>query len=75
MLKYRLRENERTYFPCPADMNPTLHTLLIQRGVASAEEAERFLNPSEAHLRDPMLLSSMPEAVARIRACENVIHH
>ena len=68
MLKYRLRENERTYFPCPADMNPVLHTLLIQRGISSAEEAERFLNPSAAQLHDPMLLSAMPEAVARIRA-------
>jgi len=68
MLKYRLRENDRTYFPCPEDMNPTLHALLIQRGIASAEEAERFLNPSAAQLHDPMLLSSMPAAVSRIRA-------
>jgi len=44
-----------------------LHALLIQRGIASEEEARSFLNPGEAALFDPMLLSSMAEAVSRIR--------
>ncbi len=67
MLRYRLRETVRAPFPCPEDMNPTLHALLIQRGVASAEEARRFLNPDPSQLHDPMLLNRMPEAVERIR--------
>jgi len=66
MLRYILRDVSRTFFPCPEGMNPTLHTLLIQRGVTSAEEAERFLNPRAEHLRDPMLLNDMPAAAARI---------
>ena len=65
MLRYRLRESNRTPFPCPADMNPTLHALLVQRGIASAEEAERFLNPRSEYFHDPFLLSDMPEAAAR----------
>lgn len=67
MLRYRLRESERSPFPRPADMNPTLHALLIQRGIASAEEARAFLNPSAAHLHDPFLLNDMRPAVDRIR--------
>ena len=67
MLRYRLRAQDRTWFPRPEDMNPTLHALLIQRGVSSAEEAERFLHPRAEHLRDPLLLNDMAEAVARIR--------
>ena len=35
MLRYRLRESIRKPFPCPDTMNPTLHALLIQRGIAS----------------------------------------
>ena len=67
MLRYRLRAQDRVWFPRPEDMNPTLHALLIQRGVSSAEEAERFLHPRAEHLRDPLLLNDMAEAVARIR--------
>ncbi|MBQ9951529.1 MAG: single-stranded-DNA-specific exonuclease RecJ [Clostridia bacterium] len=67
MLRYRLRESTRSPFPCPEDMNPTLHALLVQRGVASAEEAKRFLNPEPSHLHDPYLLSDMAAAVSRIR--------
>ena len=71
MLRYRLRETTRAPFPCPEGMNPTLHALLIQRGISSAEEARRFLNPDPAQLHDPMLLNRMAEAVARIRAAVN----
>jgi len=67
MLRYRLRESVRKPFPCPDTMNPTLHALLVQRGIASVEEAERFLHPSHKHLHDPFLLGGMTEAVARIR--------
>lgn len=67
MLRYRLRESERSPFPRPSDMNPTLHALLIQRGVSSAEEARDFLNPSAALLHDPLLLNDMRPAVRRIR--------
>lgn len=68
MLRYRLREVNRTWFPRSEDMSAPLHALLIQRGVASAEEARRFLHPSIDQLHDPMRLSGMAEAVSRIRA-------
>lgn len=68
MLNYRMREGERAYFPRPEGMSPTLHALLIQRGIATAEQAEEFLHPSASRLRDPMLLSDMGPATAAIRA-------
>lgn len=40
---------------------------LRARGVSSAEEASRFLHPSEADFLDPYLLPDMDKAVERIR--------
>ncbi len=40
---------------------------LMRRGVSSAEEARRFLHPSEEALLDPFLLPDMQPAVERIR--------
>lgn len=68
MLKFTPRAAERTWFPCPEDMPQPLHRLLVARGVASAEEAERFLHPDARSLCDPMRLSGMNAAAARIRA-------
>ena len=68
MLRYIQRQAPRTYFERPADMPAALHRLLIERGVASAEEAERFLHPDARSLHDPMRLSCMAQAVARIRS-------
>ena len=67
MLKYVSRSANRTWFERPEGMPEALHRLLIERGIASAEEAERFLHPSARDLLDPMRLNAMPEAVARIR--------
>ena len=68
MLVYRKREAERTFFERPEGMPRLLHALLIQRGIASAAEAEAFLSPDISLLRDPMLLSDMDKAVSHLRA-------
>ena len=44
--------------------------LLFARGVETAEEADRFLNPSLDQLHDPLLLSGMREAVGLIDAAK-----
>jgi len=45
--------------------------LLWQRGVVSAEDAERYLAPDICHLHDPFLMKGMDKAAARIvRAIE-----
>lgn len=41
-------------------------TLLVQRGVATFEEAKAFFRPSLDHLHDPFLMKDMDKAVARI---------
>ncbi|MBQ2956422.1 MAG: single-stranded-DNA-specific exonuclease RecJ [Clostridia bacterium] len=57
---------------CPPGMPALIHGLLMQRGVASLEEAEAFLHPSADQLIDPMKLSGMPEAVERILRARGV---
>jgi len=45
---------------------PILAHLLLQRGIESAADAGEYLNAGLRHLSDPMLLSGMGEATARI---------
>ena len=46
---------------------PLLARLLYSRGIATAEDAEKFLNPSyDAHTHDPFLMKDMEKAMARI---------
>jgi single-stranded-DNA-specific exonuclease len=45
---------------------PVVARLLCQRGLDDPEHASRFLNPTLAHLHDPMALAGMGAAVDRI---------
>ena len=45
-----------------------LAELLIARGISTAGEAFRFLNPEVAHLHDPLLMLGMKTAVERVEA-------
>src|SRR5258705_3644945 len=52
-------------------VHPTIARLLCLRGLADADRASRFLNPSLEHLHDPFMLADMERAVLRIeRALE-----
>ena len=54
-----------------ARIPPVLAELLLARGVATADEAHRFLNPEYEHLFDPNLMLGMSAAVERLeRAIE-----
>ena len=48
-------------------LEPWLSALLRLRGVSTAEEADRFLNPRLEDLRDPFLLHDMDRIVAILR--------
>jgi single-stranded-DNA-specific exonuclease len=48
-------------------VQPVTASVLLSRGLSHPAAARRFLNPSLEHLHDPLLLSSMPDAVARIK--------
>lgn len=45
---------------------PPMAELLVRRGVASPEEAEKFFAPSIADLHDPFLMPDMDKAVNRL---------
>ena len=64
MQKYVVRERKKE--------NLVEH-LLFHRGIVSAEDAEKFLNPDyEKHMHDPFLMKDMEKAVERIvRAMQN----
>ena len=47
-------------------ISPILCQLLIQRGITSVEEANKFFNPSLRDLHDPFLLPDMDKAIKRI---------
>src|SRR6516164_11672291 len=51
-----------------AGLTPTLARLLATRGIATADEAQRFLNPAIDQLHSPYLLSGLRTAVDRLRA-------
>src|SRR5579863_2446753 len=46
-----------------AGIRPLVAELLLRRGIAQAEDAHRFLEPSLEYLHDPFLLKGMDEAV------------
>lgn len=45
---------------------PPISELLVQRGVTTLEEADRFFNPSLRNLHDPFLMPQMDRAVSRL---------
>lgn len=51
----------RRYASCPP-----VSELLVQRGVTSVEDAERFFNPRLKYLHDPFLMPDMQKAVDRL---------
>lgn len=48
------------------DLSPTGAKILINRGIETVEDAERFLNVKLAHLFDPFLLTNMDQTIDRI---------
>ncbi|QRX62841.1 single-stranded-DNA-specific exonuclease RecJ [Dysgonomonadaceae bacterium zrk40] len=48
------------------DLHPVFVELLVNKGIESAEEAEKFLYPKLEDLHDPFLLPDMDKAIRRI---------
>ncbi|HEY0795652.1 MAG TPA: DHH family phosphoesterase, partial [Acidisarcina sp.] len=51
-----------------ANIPPIIAQLLLARGIETAAEAERFLNPNIGHLLDPYTMLGMATAVERVQA-------
>jgi len=48
-------------------LSEILSQVLINRGISTTQEAERFLNANSAHLLDPFLFTDMRKALSRIK--------
>ncbi len=49
------------------NINPYLSTILLQRGIATVEEAKDYFRPSLSNLHDPFLMKDMDRAVERLK--------
>jgi single-stranded-DNA-specific exonuclease len=49
-----------------AGVSPVISRLLVNRGIKSSSDLDRFFNPSLSHLHDPYLLPDLEEGVERI---------
>src|SRR5690606_13298470 len=47
-------------------VEPIIASLLVQRGIETFDEAEKFFRPSLENLHDPFLMKDMDKAVERI---------
>ena len=59
-------DDQATALAAALGVHPIVARLLCLRGMAEAEEASRFLNPSLDHLHDPFKLADMDRAVERL---------
>lgn len=59
-------------FSASLGISPSLANLLVQRGIETLEEANKFFSPSLNDLHDPFLMKDMDKAVVRVvKAVEN----
>ncbi|ENH97091.1 ssDNA-binding protein [Gracilibacillus halophilus YIM-C55.5] len=49
------------------NLSPIVKQLLLQRGIQTKEEAEKFLHPALDQLHEPELLTTMDKAIERVR--------
>ncbi|MEK9201856.1 MAG: DHH family phosphoesterase, partial [Patescibacteria group bacterium] len=64
-MKYILKKEERS--EDLSDLDPLLHTLLINRGIRERNIADHFLSPDyERDVHNPYLMKDMEKAVSRI---------
>ena len=55
-----------THLQDALQVDETVATLLVQRGIETFDAAKAFFRPSLKHLHDPYLMKDMDKAVARI---------
>ena len=60
------QEQQKEQIATDLGINPVLAQLLVQRGVATPEEARHFFHPRLSDLHDPFLMKDMDKAVDRL---------
>lgn len=51
-----------------SQVHPIVASILTRRGLSSAEDVQKFLDPRLEHLESPYVFQDMPKAVARIKS-------
>jgi len=59
-------ENEENELRNALNIHPIICKLLVQRGIRTYDEAQRFFRPSVTHLHNPLLMADMQKAIERI---------
>jgi single-stranded-DNA-specific exonuclease len=65
--RWHIKDDPADGPPLLPGLHPMVDRLLRARGVASAEDAERFLNPKLLHLHDPATLPGCVQAAQRLK--------
>jgi single-stranded-DNA-specific exonuclease len=69
-MQWRWRDCDEAALSCLAEtakLPPTVARLLVQRGIADHEAADKFLHPQFSHLHDPYLMLGMSITVERLQ--------
>ncbi len=67
MKRYRIYEQINSQHPLVKEYGRFTAQLLLNRGVETREDAERFLNPQWGDIHNPFLMRDMEKVVERIR--------
>ncbi len=67
ILKERPAEEQVEALCLAININPTLATILVQRGISDFDSAKDYFRPSLQHLHNPFLMNGMERAVMRLR--------
>ncbi|WP_226037008.1 single-stranded-DNA-specific exonuclease RecJ [Aquibacillus saliphilus] len=65
--KFTYSNDDQAHFEHQLPISSLTERLLIQRGISSEEQAQRFLTPELTQLLDPFLLNDMEKAVTRVK--------
>lgn len=71
-LKERPLEQQVESLSLAININATLGSILIQRGIADFESAKTYFRPSLQHLHNPFLMKGMERAVMRLKKAIDV---
>ncbi len=67
IVKERPAEEQVEALCLAININPTLATILVQRGISDFDSAKDYFRPSLQHLHNPFLMNGMERAVIRLR--------
>ena len=68
-MKWELKKHDKNYLTLKSkefNESQLITGLLLNRGITTKKEVEKFLNTSESELNDPFLFENMPKAYEKV---------